>query len=84
MTNIAGVTRAIRLGSFATASRAAALVIPGALGVQEWGGLWLCTMLGMAEPHAVALWLLNRAREAVFDALGVAYLGKRTYFDSAL
>jgi uncharacterized protein (TIRG00374 family) len=74
--------QAFLIESLAQPIRAAALVIPGALGAQEWGGLWLCTMLGMTEPHAVTLWLLKRARETVFDAVGVAYLGKRTYFDS--
>jgi uncharacterized protein (TIRG00374 family) len=74
--------QAFLIESLAQPIRAAALVIPGALGAQEWGGLWVCTMLGMTEPHAVTLWLLKRARETVFDAVGVAYLGKRTYFDS--
>jgi uncharacterized protein (TIRG00374 family) len=75
--------QAFLIESLAQPIRAAALVIPGALGAQEWGGLWLCTLLGMTEPHAVTLWLLKRARETVFDAVGVAYLGKRTYFDKA-
>ena len=77
-----GFFQAFLIESLAQPIRAAALVIPGALGAQEWGGLWLCTMLGMAEPHAVALWLLKRARETVFDVVGVAYLGKRTYLDT--
>jgi hypothetical protein len=55
------------------------IVIPGALGVQEWGGMWLCTTLGMAEPAAVTLWLLKRGRETVFDLTGLAYLAARTY-----
>jgi uncharacterized protein (TIRG00374 family) len=67
--------------SLAQPIRAMAIVIPGALGVQEWGGLWLCTTLGMAEPAAVTLWLLKRGRETVFDLTGLAYLGKRTYVD---
>lgn len=58
--------------------RAAALVIPGALGVQEWGGTWLTTTLGVAEPQAVTLWLLKRGREVVFDLVGLAYLGMRS------
>jgi putative membrane protein len=76
-----GFVEALLIESLAQPIRAAALVIPGALGAQEWGGLWLCTMLGMAEPHAVVLWLLKRARETAFDAVGLAYLGKRTYVD---
>jgi uncharacterized membrane protein YbhN (UPF0104 family) len=59
--------------------RAAALVIPGGLGAQEWGGTWLCTQLGMGEADAVTLWLLKRGRETVFDLAGLGYLAKRTY-----
>jgi uncharacterized protein (TIRG00374 family) len=66
--------------SLAQPIRAMAIVIPGALGVQEWGGMWLCTTLGMAEPQAVTLWLLKRGRETVFDLVGLAYLATRTYF----
>src|SRR5207302_2390243 len=38
--------------------RAAAVVIPGGLGTQEWGGVALCRLLGMAEDEAATLWLL--------------------------
>jgi putative membrane protein len=72
---------AFLIESMAQPIRAMALVIPGALGVQEWGGMWLCTTLGMAEPAAVTLWLLKRGRETLFDLTGLAYLGKRTYGD---
>jgi putative membrane protein len=65
--------------SLAQVIRAAAVVIPGGLGAQEWGGMWLCTTLGMAEPHAVTLWLLKRGREIVFDLVGLGYLAKRVY-----
>lgn len=53
--------------------RAAALIIPGGLGAQEVGGTALCVFLGMSEPAAVALWLLKRAREIVFDIAGLVY-----------
>jgi len=53
--------------------RATAVVIPGGLGTQEVGGTALCVYLGMSEPSAVALWLLKRAREVVFDAVGLVY-----------
>ena len=38
--------------------------------------MWLCTFLGMAEADAVTLWLLKRAREVVFDGVGLAYLAQ--------
>lgn len=56
--------------------RAAALVIPGGIGTQEAGGVWLCRFLGMGEADAVAFWLLRRAREVVYDVLGLLYLGQ--------
>jgi putative membrane protein len=54
--------------------RAVALLIPGGLGVQEVGGVALCTLLGVPEAAAVTLWLLKRARELFFDAVGLLYL----------
>lgn len=76
-----GFLEAFIIEALAQPIRAAALVIPGGLGVQEWGGMWLCTQLGMTGPDAVTLWLLKRGRETVFDLIGLAYLGKRTYLD---
>jgi putative membrane protein len=58
--------------------RAVALVIPGGLGAQEWGGVMLCTRLGIPEADAVTLWLLKRGRETIFDVVGLAYLGLRS------
>jgi putative membrane protein len=56
--------------------RAASLVVPAGIGTQELGGVWLCTFLGMAEADAVTLWLLKRAREVLFDGVGLAYLAQ--------
>jgi putative membrane protein len=58
--------------------RAISIVIPGGLGAQEWGGAAFCEYLGMPENVAVALWLLKRARETFFDAVGLLYLAWRT------
>ena len=54
--------------------RAAAVVIPGGLGTQEWGGVALCRMIGMPEDVGATLWLLKRGRELVLDGVGLAYL----------
>jgi putative membrane protein len=59
-------------------TRAVALVIPGGLGAQELGGAWLCTRLGMPADAAATLWLLKRARELGFDAVGLLYLTRTT------
>jgi len=58
--------------------RAVAIIVPGGLGIQEWGGVEFCTFLGMPEPVAATLWLLKRGREIVFDIVGLVYLGKRS------
>ena len=64
--------------------RASALVIPASIGMQELGGVWLCTFLGMPEAEALTLWLLKRAREVFFDAIGLLYLARRTASVQAL
>jgi glycosyltransferase 2 family protein len=64
--------------------RASALVIPGSIGTQELGGVWLCTFLGMPEAEALTLWLLKRAREMFFDGIGLLYLARRTASVQAL
>ena len=57
--------------------RAVAIIIPGGIGAQEVGGVALCKFLGMDEVEAVTLWLLKRARETLFDLVGLAYLTRR-------
>ena len=54
--------------------RAAAIIVPGALGVQESGGVAVCSWLGIGLDVSVAVWLVRRAREIVFDAVGLLYL----------
>jgi uncharacterized membrane protein YbhN (UPF0104 family) len=58
--------------------RAVAIIVPGGLGLQEWGGSEFCQYLGMPAPVAATLWLLKRGRELVFDLVGLAYLAKRS------
>jgi glycosyltransferase 2 family protein len=69
---------ALIIEALAQPIRAVALVIPGGLGAQEVGGVALATLLGVPEAAAVTLWLLKRARELFFDAVGLAYLAHRT------
>jgi glycosyltransferase 2 family protein len=71
-------TEAFVIEAVAQPIRAVAIVVPGGLGVQEWGGAAFCQWLGMPEPIAVTLWLLKRARETFFDLVGLLYLGWRT------
>jgi putative membrane protein len=71
-------TDALILESLGQPIRAAALFIPGGLGVQELGGAALCHLLGIADAPAVTLWLLKRARELFYDVVGIVYLAQQT------
>ncbi len=55
---------------------AAALVIPGALGVQEAGGVFLCRLLGIDESAGLTLMVLRRARETTYSLVGLATLAR--------
>ena len=63
--------------SLAQPIRAMAILVPAGIGTQELGGVWLSTFLGMSEADAVTLWLLKRARELLFDGIGLLYLAQR-------
>ncbi|MGE0826899.1 MAG: flippase-like domain-containing protein [Candidatus Binatia bacterium] len=53
---------------------AAALIIPGALGVQEAGGVYLCRLLGIDEAAGLTLMALRRIRETVHNGVGLTVL----------
>lgn len=58
---------------------AAALFIPGALGVREAGGVFLSRLLGVEAGAALALMILKRAREAVYNSIGLLVLARAGY-----
>ena len=58
---------------------AAALIIPGALGVREVGGVFLCGLLGIGEGAGLTLMVLKRAREAVYNMVGLFVLARAGY-----
>ena len=58
---------------------AAALIIPGALGVREAGGVFLCRLLGIGEGAGLTLMVLKRAREAVYNLIGLIVLTRAGY-----
>lgn len=74
-----GWTEALIIETMIQPVTAAALVIPGALGVREAGGVYLCRLLGIDEGACLALMLLKRTREAVYNAVGVAVLARAGY-----
>lgn len=57
---------------------AAGLIIPGALGVQEAGGVFLCRLLGLDDGASLTLMALKRAREAVYNLVGLAVIVRVT------
>lgn len=57
---------------------AAGLVIPGALGVQEAGGVFLCRLLGLDDGVGLTLMTLKRLREAVYNLIGLAVIVRVT------
>jgi len=69
---------ALIIEAIAQPIRATSILIPGGLGTQELGGVAFCKWLGMPEPVAVTFWLLKRARELVFDGVGLAYLARHS------
>jgi len=58
--------------------RATCIIVPGALGTQEGGGVAVCRWLGVAPAAGLALWLVVRARETLFDAIGLLYLAVKS------
>lgn len=57
---------------------AAGLIIPGALGVQEAGGVFLCRLLGFDDGAGFTLMALKRAREAVYNLIGLVVIMRVT------
>jgi putative membrane protein len=65
---------ALMLESLGQAIRAAAFLIPGALGVQEGGYLLLAPLAGLPSEAGLALSLAKRARELLLGLPGLLYL----------
>ena len=57
---------------------AAGLIIPGALGVQEAGGVFLCRLLGIDEGAGFTLMAIKRAREALYNVIGLIVIIRAT------
>ena len=53
---------------------AAGLIIPGAVGVQEAGGVYLCRLLGLDDAAGLTLMALRRGREMLFNLVGLTAL----------
>jgi uncharacterized protein (TIRG00374 family) len=58
---------------------AAALIIPGALGVKEAGAVALCQLLGLDESAGLTVMVLKRARQALYYLVGLLVLARAGY-----
>jgi uncharacterized membrane protein YbhN (UPF0104 family) len=65
------------LEAFVGVGKIFAVVVPGALGVQETGILVLCRAVGLADAFAMDYAILRRGREVVFALIG----GLTIYFE---
>ena len=70
-------TDALIVEGLAQPIRATSILVPGAVGTQEGGGVALCSWLGIPPATGLALWLVRRGREVLFDAVGLLYLAAR-------
>jgi putative membrane protein len=66
-----GYPAALAIESLAQATRSAAFLVPGALGVQEGGLIVLCALFGVPEQSALAMSLIKRAADIVVGAPGL-------------
>ena len=63
-----GIENALAVESILCALRSAAVVVPGALGVQEAGYAMLMPLFGLTPDIGLAVSLLKRAREIAIGA----------------
>lgn len=68
----------LMLESMVQPMTAAGLVIPGALGVQEAGGVFLCRLLGIDEGAGFTLMAIKRVREAFYNLIGLVVIMRVT------
>lgn len=61
----AGLGHAVILESLGQAARTAGFIVPGALGVQEGGYVFLGSLIGLSPGTSLALSLVKRAREVI-------------------
>jgi uncharacterized protein (TIRG00374 family) len=64
------VTQALAIEAFIGVAKAVGIFVPGALGVQESGIVFLCYLFGVAPAYGVSYALIRRGREVIFAAIG--------------
>jgi uncharacterized membrane protein YbhN (UPF0104 family) len=68
------VTQALAIEAFISVAKALGIFVPGALGVQESGIVFLCYLFGVPPAFGVAYAIIRRGREVIFAVIGGALL----------
>lgn len=66
--------RAFAIDALSSVAKAAAIIVPGSLGVQEGGQVLIFVAFGLTAPLALTFGLLRRGRELLWIAYGFAVL----------
>jgi uncharacterized membrane protein YbhN (UPF0104 family) len=67
-------SQAIAIEAFITVAKAMGLFIPGALGVQESGFVFLFLLFGLPAALGVSYAIFRRGRELIFATIGATML----------
>lgn len=67
-------TQALAVESFISVAKALGIFVPGALGVQESGIVFLCWVFGLPPALGISYAIIRRGREVVYAAIGGLFL----------
>ncbi|HEX8281467.1 MAG TPA: lysylphosphatidylglycerol synthase domain-containing protein, partial [Chthoniobacterales bacterium] len=67
-------TQALAVESFIGVAKGLGIFVPGALGVQESGIVFLCYLFGLPAALGVTYAIIRRGREVVYAAIGGVFL----------
>jgi uncharacterized protein (TIRG00374 family) len=68
------LTQALAIEAFIGVAKALGIFVPGALGVQESGIVFLCYLFGVAPALGVTYAIIRRGRDVVYAAIGSMFL----------
>ncbi len=67
-------SQALAVEAFISVAKALGIFVPGALGVQESGIVFLCYLFGLPPALGVSYAIIRRGREVVYAAIGGMFL----------